>query len=77
MLDAAGAVSNYDNAAPGSRPSMRPRGLESPQLPELPSELEGLGFIVRNSDAKIDWEEGVTSRAYLLKLFTMQIRPKR
>jgi hypothetical protein len=61
MLDVAGAVSNYDSAAPSSRPSLRSRGLEptlSPHVPNVPKELEGLGFIIRNSDANIDWKKG-------------------
>lgn len=58
LLDAAGAVSNYDNASPSSRPTVRSGGLEPTLSPHIPKELEGLGFIIRNSDAEIDWKKG-------------------
>src|ERR1700761_6684864 len=61
MLDVAGAAWAFDNVPPRRiLPSAR-SGVENAPAERLgpPNEVEGLGGIVNNSEAKIDWAKGI------------------
>jgi hypothetical protein len=61
MVDVAGAAWAFDNVPPrGPRPSTKPSFEDEPVAPVAPpKEIEGLGGIVNNSEAKIVWWRGI------------------
>jgi hypothetical protein len=60
MLDVAGAAWAFDNVPPRRiLPSTKSPGSRSAGSVEAPREADGLGGIVNNSEAKIDWTKGI------------------
>lgn len=60
MVDVGGAAWAVDNIPPRLSPSIGPSVEDLPAAPvALPKEIEGLGGIVDNSEAKIDWTKGI------------------
>lgn len=64
MVDVAGAAWAFDNVPPRRiRPSTKPTLENEPAAPvKTPKEIEGLGGIVNNSEAKIDWKKGINDQ---------------
>jgi filamentous hemagglutinin len=63
MMDVAGAAWAFDNVPPRLRSSTKPGSEGEPVAPiATPNEIEGLGGIVNNSEAKIVWWRGIKAQ---------------
>jgi hypothetical protein len=77
MLDVAGDVWAYDNLQPRVHPSTKPKVDIEPAAPaEALKEVEVLGAIVGNSEAKIDWSKGVKAQGGNWEVFRSKQNPQ-